>query len=58
MFDYFSGVIDNLVIDNKGYNFWDFKEIFGSIWYVVFWYKVGFFFVSGKVVSFYGNGFI
>ena len=58
VFDHFSGVIDNLAIDNKRYNLWDPKETLGSTLYAAPRYKAGFFPANGKAASFYGIGFI
>lgn len=58
MFNHFSGIIDNLNIDNKRYNLWDPKATLGVPRYAVPRYKAGFFPANGKAASFYGNDFI
>ena len=56
--DYYSGIIDNLVIDNKRFNLWDPAQMHGDTLYAVARYKASFYPANGKAASFFGNGFI
>lgn len=56
---HFSGIIDNLVIDNTRYNLWNPKRVNGDgRLYAPLRYKTLFYPADGKAASFYGNGYI
>ncbi|XP_029199679.2 laminin subunit alpha-like [Acropora millepora] len=57
--DHFSGIIDNLVVDNTPYNLWNPREAHGSgRLYASPRYKRLFYPSDGKAVSFFGNGYV